>query len=42
MHVEDDEEIAGAVAAVLAGPARPERLAHLADELDRAFVEAPR
>jgi hypothetical protein len=46
MHVEDDEEIDGAVAAILvivtfelAGHGR-DRLAHLADELDRAFVEA--
>ena len=46
MHVEDDEEIGGAVAAVLVivafELARLGRdwLAHLADELDRAFVEA--
>ena len=46
MHVDDDEEIDGAVAAVLVivafELARHGRdwLAHLADELDRAFVEA--
>src|ERR1700692_4915520 len=46
MHVDDDEEIDGAVAAVLVivafELARRGRdwLAHLADELDRAFVEA--
>ena len=46
MHVEDDEEIDGAVAAILvivpfklAGRGR-DWLTHLADELDRAFVEA--
>ena len=46
VRVEDDEEIDGAVAAVLVIVALAlarlcrDRLAHLADELDRAFVEA--
>ena len=46
VRVEEDEEIDGAVAAVLVivafKPARlgRDRLAHLADELDRALVEA--
>jgi hypothetical protein len=46
MHVEDDEEIDGAVAAVLVVVAfelarlSQDWLAHLADELDRAFIEA--
>jgi hypothetical protein len=46
MHVEDDEEIDGAVATVLVivtfelARLGPDRLARFADELDRAFVEA--
>ena len=46
MHVEDDEQIGGAVAAILVivtfelARLGRDRLAHLADELDRAFVEA--
>ena len=46
VHVEEDEQIGGAVAAVLAVVALElarlgrDRLAHLADELDRALVEA--
>ena len=47
MHIDADEEIDGAVAAVLVIVALElarfgrDRLAHLADELDRALVEAP-
>jgi hypothetical protein len=45
MHVEDDEEIDGAIAVILVIVAFEltrfgrDRLAHLADELDRALVE---